>query len=167
MSCNYCWSFKHASNKYCVQELAIFHQDSPDSSALQLEASILMDFNVIPPDKFRAELCDSRTTVIFYENILKKSSPKRSPGDVLLPSPCPAISSPRLHSCFNHPTTQTQTPSIPLPTQPPGLLPLHRHRTLRWKPRAPRKVAAADAGTPPSKKGGGGNKTCGRARSLD
>ena len=54
-----------------VQELAVFHQDSPYSRTLQHEASILKELDAVPPDEFRTELSDSLTA--FFENILKKS----------------------------------------------------------------------------------------------
>jgi hypothetical protein len=49
----------------------VFHQDSPHSSTLQHEASILKELYSMPPDDFLTELSGSLTD--FYENILKKA----------------------------------------------------------------------------------------------
>ena len=48
-----------------------FHQDPPDSRALQHEAFILKELDDMHPYVFRTDLCDSLTA--FYENICKKS----------------------------------------------------------------------------------------------
>jgi hypothetical protein len=51
--------------------VTVFHQDSPHSSALQHEASILKELYSMAPDDFRTELRGSFTDI--YENILKKA----------------------------------------------------------------------------------------------
>ncbi len=107
MYCNNCWSFKHACNKYRVQELTIFYP-----AHFNLRYLFTMNLMPYPLTNF-GQNCDSATLSQFlWEH------PQEILGEVLLPSPCPASLSPGLHLCPYSPTTPTPTLSTPLQTQP-------------------------------------------------
>jgi hypothetical protein len=143
MYCNNCWSFKHAFNKYNVQEITI------SSSTLKFEASILKELDAIPLTKF------GQNSAALSQLSTRTTSRNLALGEVQLPSclrhqDCICASTIRRRQCQHSTSPCRRRLCRPCTAAGPC-------SGSSFCP--PRTTAAADAPLQKGRAGRGGNKT--------